>query len=89
MSSVSGQGAIEIEGFDDDFEEDSFMAEDGRDTYEEEEEEEEYEAEEDDQPDIETLLMDAEDDRVALIATSQMLQRKLYTIFSTRKNTEV
>jgi hypothetical protein len=33
MSSVSGQGAIEIEGFDDDFEEDSFMAEDGRDTY--------------------------------------------------------
>jgi len=57
--------------------------------YEEEEEEEEYEAEEDDQPDFETLLMDAEDDPVALIATSQMLQRKLYTIFSTRKNTEV
>eukprot|EP00959_Pyramimonas_sp_CCMP1952_P403913 8463757-Pyramimonas_sp.AAC.1 len=89
VSSVSGQGAIEIEGFDDDFAEDAFMAEEARETYEEEEEEEEDFADEDDEVDLEALIADAEDERKDLIGVNQALQKKLYTIFSNRKSTEV
>uniref|UniRef100_A0A7S0N630 CCDC113/CCDC96 coiled-coil domain-containing protein n=1 Tax=Pyramimonas obovata TaxID=1411642 RepID=A0A7S0N630_9CHLO len=89
VSSVSGQGAIEIEGFDDDFAEDAFMAEEARETYEEEEEEEEEYADEDDEVDLEALIADAEDERKELIGVNQALQKKLYTIFSNRKSTEV
>lgn len=88
MSSMSAQGAIEIEGFDDDFEEENFVGDEVRDRYEEEEEAAD-ELQEPEQPDIETLVQESIEERERLEASNAVLQRKLFTIFSNRKSTEV
>eukprot|EP00854_Cymbomonas_tetramitiformis_P006841 gene6841-8171_t len=85
---MSAQGAIEIEGFDDDFEEENFVGDEGRDRYEEEEEAAD-ELQEPEQPDIETLVQESIEERERLEASNAVLQRKLFTIFSNRKSTEV
>mmetsp|Transcript_23290 Transcript_23290/g.28144 ORF Transcript_23290/g.28144 Transcript_23290/m.28144 type:complete len:462 (+) Transcript_23290:103-1488(+) len=89
LSSISGQGAIEIEGFDDDFEDDQFNADDSRDNYEEEEESVAEQSEEADLPDVETLIVEAQEERSRLQAANAVLLRKLFTIFNNRKSTEV
>lgn len=56
MSSMTEQGAIEIEGFDDDFEEDNFLGDEMRDQYEDEEDGFDEVPEADQAPDLEAMI---------------------------------
>mmetsp|Transcript_7815 Transcript_7815/g.14795 ORF Transcript_7815/g.14795 Transcript_7815/m.14795 type:complete len:500 (+) Transcript_7815:235-1734(+) len=89
MSSMTEQGAIEIEGFDDDFEEDNFLGDEMRDQYEDEEDGFDEVPEADQAPDLEAMINEQADLRQQLMEINQGLQRKLYTLFSNRKTTEL